>query len=237
MTDSDKGWLLGIILLVLAIVSFFGTIVGWVSVWIPILLGISTVWAYSNAYAKSRAEVVKNFKIRCEKEGFTYKPGFSIETPKPKVKKAQEKTFLLGVSEEKNQILIQVTYEHDTMMQDWLINVRDVLSVELSLNNNAVYQAGPVASLAAAAAGGLTFGGAGAIVGSLTTGRVGAGKISELVLNLRMDSIDEPLTQIHFISDPVKYSAAQAELQLAEKWTNLIEVMRYRLANPDKNNA
>lgn len=226
---------------VLTVVALYGAIVGWISIWVPILifLGIPAILAVSTLkdQAKSMSEQVKIFKTRCEKESLTYKPDFSIEDPRAKMDPRESKAFLLGVSEEKSQILIGIMDGNGEMVESWLICIGDVLSVELSLNNNSVYQAGPIASLAATAAGGLTFGGAGTIVGSLTTGRVGAGKISELALNLRMDSIDEPLTKIHFISEPVKSSVAQAELQLAEKWTNLIEVMRHRLANSDKSNT
>ena len=180
------------------------------------------------------------FKILCEEKGLTYKPDYSNARP---TLSNPGKGLLIGISEKQSTILIntetQGTYVvgQDPTDGARLINVKDIIGVELLLNSNSVYQAGSIMSLAAAAVGGLTFGGAGAIVGSLTAGRKGQGKISELVLNLRMDSIDKPLEKIYFISKPVKASAAETELDLAEKWTNLIEVMRYRLANQDKTNS
>ena len=217
------------IVVISQIVDAFGWIgVLWTFLGFGLLLVGVAFWGAINP--ASEHEEIKNFKTRCEESGLTYRPDLSIEiSPPESVMHSNCKRFLLGLSEEKSQILIRAGEEHS--MQDWLINVSDVLSVELSLNNNSVYQAGPIASLAAAAAGGLAFGGAGAVVGSLTAGRMGAGKISELVLNLRMDSVDKPLIKIHFISEPVKSSAAEEKLQLAEKWINLIEVMRHRLAD------
>lgn len=220
---------------VLGVVIFAGS-----PLWLVILVGVIyllllALWAAMDREKISEkvSEEIRRFKTRCKKDGLTFKSDFSIEVP-------DGKSFLIGVSEEKSQLLIGVIDGGGVMdggIRDWFIDVKDVLSVELSLNDNSVYQAGSIASLAAAAVGGLTFGGSGAVVGSLTAGRMSAGEISELAINLRMDSVDWPLTKIRFISGPIKSSFVQPELELAEKWTNLIEVMRHRLANSDKNNT
>lgn len=231
---SKRSTRIGLGLLLLAIVLgvfLYGAVSGLIYYPIlAILLLVSSILMFGDKYERRALA----FKIRCEEKGLTYKPGFSSARPTPR--NPLDKIFLIGVSEKDNTILIKTDTADDTDT-DMLINVNEIIGVELSLNSNSVYQAGSIMSLAAAAVGGLTFGGAGAIVGSLTAGRKGVGKISELVLNLRMDSIDKPLEKIYFISKPAKASSAEAELKLAEKWTNLIEVMRYRLANSDKSTA
>ena len=128
------------------------------------------------------------------------------------------------------------------MAEDKLIDVHKVLNVELSIDDKTVYKAGSIASLAGAAVGGVTFGGAGAIVGSLTSARKNTGKISNLSIKLRINDTNNPLLEINFIDKPTKSSNEDVikKMKVAEKWTNLIEVMRHRIAEskstPQKTN-
>lgn len=111
------------------------------------------------------------------------------------------------------------------------INVREILSVDLAVDEHSVYESGSV--LPGAAIGGLAFGGAGAIVGALATGG-GRTKeeIRKISLRLRMNDLDTPLVVIDFLKSPTPWLTAQDQLEAAEKWTNLIEVLRHRLMNP-----
>ncbi|MFC1844821.1 glycine zipper family protein, partial [Thermodesulfobacteriota bacterium] len=110
-------------------------------------------------------------------------------------------------------------------IQDEFIDLQNVLNVELSINNNTVYKAGSIASLAGAAIGGLTFGGAGAIVGALTSGRIKKGNISSLALKLRMNDTSRPLIEINFINKPAKSSNKDviAKMKIAEEYYTVLE--------------
>jgi hypothetical protein len=164
------------------------------------------------------------FTALCQDEEIGPKPNYSDSG----------RGLYLGLDEQRMRVLVQArsptAYDKKTWAW-WVIDVKRVLNVELAVNDQAVYRAGPVATLAGAAVGGLAFGGFGAITGALATGRTGAGKISALALKLRVDDIDQPLIEIPFIVAPVKASDgdAQARMALAEKWTNLIEVLRHRM--------
>lgn len=173
--------------------------------------------------SKITKDSASEFEVSCQQHHVTYKPNYSDS----------EREFFLGLSEEEATLLVQFRAT-DHEVKERLIKLREILNVELVVNDLSVYKAGPIASLSAAAIGGVAFGGAGAIVGSLTSGHVGYGKIGNATLKLRANDIDEPLIEIPFVNKSAKASSveSQARLGLAEKWTNLIEVMRFRLAQP-----
>ncbi len=168
-------------------------------------------------------DMASEFEGLCQQHCVIYKPNYSDS----------KREFRLGLSEDDATILVQFRAS-DYEIKERLIKLREILNVELVVNDLSVYKAGPIASLSAAAIGGVAFGGAGAIVGSLTSGHVGRGKIGNVTLKLRANDIDEPLIEIPFVRKSVKASSAESQtrLSLAEKWTNLIEVMRFRLAQP-----
>lgn len=197
-----------------AILSSFGVAIGWVSIKVH------------------DGEQMSAFERACARRGVEYKSDSSLPSA----------GFLIGASENAGRVVIKYPIPfgeqadlNEPLVKDRLklLEATKILQVDLSIDDNAVYQAGPVASLAGAVAGGLSFGGAGAIVGSLATSRIGKGKIQSCELKIRMDDIDEPLIRIRFISKPTKASepGAKARLETAEKWTNLIEVVRHRAAN------
>jgi hypothetical protein len=166
---------------------------------------------------------VSEFEASCQQHRVSYKSNYSDSG----------RESFLGLSEEEAILLVQFRVT-DYEVKERIIKLREILDVELVVNDRSVYKAGPIASLSAAAIGGIAFGGAGAIVGSLTSSRVGHGKIGNVALKLRANDIDEPFIEIPFITKSVKVSSveAQARLDLAEKWTNLIQVIRFRLAQP-----
>lgn len=185
-----------------------------------IIVSIIGIGVMASQIAKDNTS---EFEASCRQHSVTYKPNYSDS----------EREFFLGLSEEDATLLVQFRAT-DYEVRERLIKLREILNVELVVNDLSVYKAGPIASLSAAAIGGVAFGGAGAIVGSLTSGHVGHGKIGNATLKLRANDINEPLIEIPFVNKSVKTSSAesQARLGLAEKWTNLIEVMRFRLAQP-----
>lgn len=197
---------------------YLGFKIGWTEGFVLIAGSIILAGIFSSRNKKS---IIQKFNSRCQELGIDYKPHHSDS----------ERDLLIGVSEGKGTIL---TWCRDSgyEIEENYFDLHDVLNVELSLDDNSIYKAGPISALTAAAIGGVAFGGAGAIVGSLTTGHVGKGKISSLVLKLRVNDIETPLIQIHFITKPLKLSSKDAttRLEIAEKWTNLIEVMRHRIA-------
>ena len=197
---------------------FLGFAVGWIVGW-PIIIGSCVVIGYFMLKEEKTRSL--EFKNRCDELGVIYKPHLSDEA----------REFYIGVSEEKGTVLMQfrISTNH---VEEIFFALREVLNVELSLDDNSIYKAGPLAALTSAAIGGVAFGGAGAIVGLLTTSHVRRGKIGNLILKLRMNNIDTPLIQVAFIVKPAKSSSSDtiARLELAEKWTNLIEVLRYRIA-------
>jgi len=168
---------------------------------------------------------VSDFEATCKQHHVTYKANFSDT----------DLGFFLGLSEEDATLLIccRTNTLNVYEIKERCIKLREIINVELVVNDLSVYKAGPIASLSAAAIGGIAFGGAGAIVGSLTSGQVGHGKIGAATLKLRANNIEEPLIEVPFISRSIKASSIEAKkrVSLAEKWTNLIEVMRLRLGN------
>ncbi len=194
--------------------------VHWVLGLIVIIGSIIGIGVMMSKIAKDSAS---EFEASCRQYRVTYKPNYSDS----------EREFFLGLSEEDAILLVQFRTT-DYEVKERLIKLREILNVELVVNDLSVYKAGPITSLSAAAIGGVAFGGAGAIVGSLTSSHIGHGKIGTATLKLRANDIDEPLIEISFVNKSVKASSveSQARLSLAEKWTNLIEVMRFRLAQP-----
>jgi hypothetical protein len=175
--------------------------------------------------AKQETSEWQAFADLCAEKKVQYKANYS--DPK--------RGFLLALNEGDARVVAQYKSPAGSDKSTWawrIIDAKRVLNVELAVNDQAVYKAGPVATLAGAALGGLTFGGFGAVTGALATGRAGAGRISTLTLKLRVDDIDEPLIEVPFILAPIKASdsEAKARLALAERWTNLIEVLRHRAA-------
>jgi len=207
---------------VAGIAFIVGVYLGFAVSW---LLGLIVVVASMIAMGIMMSQIAQDsaseFEASCRAHHVTYKPNYSDSA----------RELFLGFSEDDTRVLVQFRAS-DYEVKERLINLHEILNVELVVNDLSVYRAGPIASLSAAAIGGMAFGGAGAIVGSLASGHVGRGKIGSAILKLRANDIDEPLIEIPFINNSVKASSAesQARLSLAEKWTNLIEVMRFRLS-------
>ena len=172
-------------------------------------------------HRKRRRKETKSFECSCAEHGVAYKANYSDP----------HREFYLGLSEASGTVLAQfrISYNEIQLLR---FDVPSVLNVELHVGEHAVYRGGPIAALSGAAVGGLAFGGAGAIVGSLTSARIGGGKIGSVTLQMRVDDLEQPIIAIDFLDKPAKSSSAntQARLALAEKWTNLIEVLRYRLS-------
>jgi len=208
---------------ILSVLLFiFGIYIGFESGWIEgSILIIGSIVLIGVISAKKQKSLLSRFESRCRDLGLEYKPHHSDP----------ERDLLIGISENDGTVLAWCRVS-DYEIYEKYIDLHDVLNVELSLDDNAIYKAGPIAALSAAAIGGAAFGGAGAIVGSLTTNQVGKGKISSLVLKLLINDIDTPMIQIPFVLKPIKLASKDgaARLEIAEKWTNLIEVMRHRIA-------
>jgi len=208
------------------IAAFIGG-VGILLMFVQPVFGLIVIMASGIAFKGMITQIVidkgAEFEASCQQHRFTYKLNYSDP----------DRDLFLGLSEEETTLLVQFRVT-DYVIKERLIKLREILDVELVVNDRSVYKAGPIASLSAAAIGGIAFGGAGAIVGSLTSSRVGHGKIGNVALKLRANDIDEPFIEIPFITKSVKVSSveAQARLDLAEKWTNLIQVIRFRLAQP-----
>lgn len=135
--------------------------------------------------------------------------------------------LFLGVSEKENKMLFRVRV-HAPIVET-VINVADVLQVELAVNGHPTYEAGPVGTLGAAALGGVMFGGAGAIVGSIASIHSGKTRVNSLAIKLRLNDIHQPAVTINILQHSVLKSAEKEFVEMAEMWTNTIEVLRYRL--------
>jgi hypothetical protein len=216
--SKDPGSLIFALGMMLGVYLIFA--VHWV---VGLVVIIGSIYVSVVALSKREKGIASEFEASCQQHRVTYKPNYSDSG----------RDFFLGLSEEDATLLVQFRVSDDKV-KERLINLREILNVELVVNDLSVYKAGPIASLTAAAIGGAAFGGAGAIVGSLTSGHISRGKIGNATLKLRANDIDEPLIEIPFVNKPIKASSTEskARLSLAEKWTNLIEVMRFRLAQP-----
>lgn len=192
--------------------------VNWVLGLVVIISSVAGIAIMMSQIADDRAS---EFEATCKQRGFAYKSNLSDP----------EAELFLGLSENEAMMLVQFRTS-DYEVKERLINIREILNVELVVDDLSVYKAGPVASLSAAAIGGIIYGGAGAVVGSLTTGHIGQGKIGRVTLKLRVNDIEDPLVEIIFVNKPAKASSleTQKRLGLAEKLANLIEVMRFRLS-------
>ena len=206
-----------------AIIIIIGIFLGFQTNWWVFLasLAAAVVVGISVAVKKSFAGT-EAFEQQCREHSVSFQRSISSPTS----------GLFIGISEAASIVLLSFRIS-DHQVRDVLINLHEVLDVELSIDNTAEYQAGPIATLSGAALGGITFGGTGAIVGSLATAQIGKGKISTMALKLRITDLDVPFVQTDFIFEPSKISDAGSLLTLAENWTNLIEVMRYRIAQSD----
>lgn len=214
----------------LDLIAFFSGLVGLLftandQLGIGFLFGINTfimiAISMSSDSKRDKENRMSEFEASCLQQDVTYKPNYSD----------CEREFFLGLSEKNAVLLVQHITTNNTVEKK-LIKLSDIINIEFDVNDLSVYKGSSIDSLSAAAIGGLAFGGAGAIVGSLTSSNVGRGKISKATLKLRVNDIDVPLIEITFINESVNASSteAQARLKIAEQWMNLIEVMRFRLA-------
>jgi hypothetical protein len=112
------------------------------------------------------------------------------------------------------------------------VDLESVLQVQLKCDERLVYRGDAIDSLAAAAGGGIAFGGAGAVVGALAAERIGANAIGSITIELRLNDLDQPSLSIPFVeaNSQVQDPKVRARMQLAERWTDMIEVLRHRLS-------
>ncbi|GEM_PF-490945 len=215
----DKGAGLSIAGLILMGGIYLLFAVNWLIGLIIIAGSIAIGYFSMSKFAQQRAA---EFDASCHENGVVYKAGLSDS----------QREFFIGISEACDKVLIEYRSSGYEIIEK-LIYLEQVLNVELIANDLSIYKTGPMISLSAAAIGGATFGGAGAIVSSLATSQIGRGKISNVILKLRLNDIDDPVIEIPFLNKPTKTSSLEykARAELAEKWTNLIEVMRFRLAS------
>lgn len=216
---AEKGPVVIIISVVLVGGGIYLTFaVNWILGLVVVIGGVVLI---ANNMSQVHQKITSAFEASCLTYGTEYKKNLSDPI----------RDFFLGVSETEARLLVQFRMS-DSQLKQRLIDLNHILNVELAVNDLPVYKAGPIASLSAAAIGGVAFGGAGAIVGSLASSQVGHGQIGNVTLKLRANDIDEPLIEIPFLTRPIKASSleAKARLHLAEQWTNLIEVIRFRIA-------
>lgn len=192
------------------------------------VISVLALYAFAKLSQRSQRKragrELDDFQSACLKVNVQYRADYSDG----------DRGLFLALSEAEGRFAVQVRAGLKDTWQQCHIDARRILDVELSINDQSVYKAGPVATLAGAAVGGLMFGGFGAVVGALSTTRAGAGKINSVTLKLRMDDISQPLVELPFILEPIKASSdeAKARMALAEKWTNLIQILRHRVTQP-----
>ena len=148
--------------------------------------------------------------------------------------KKHDMAYRAELSSSRRDLHIAVSHDSEIVMMHSAsgtlkVRVRQILSVDLMVDDRTVYESGSV--LPGAVVGGLALGGAGAIVGALATSR-GRTKdeIRRISLRLRVDDVNRPLVTLDFLSSPTAWDAAQSQVEAAEQWTALIEVLRHRLA-------
>ena len=193
------------------------------------VMGSVMLWLFIQYYAKKRAKAtLLEDKKTISADYFENICNGTTFFPKHGLCNASDGLYL-AISEEPPAVLISIR-DANYNFSDWNLDVEGILSVAFTIDDKAVYQAGPVVTIAAAAAGGAVLGGAAAIVGALSAGRIGSGKISRATLDLRMNDLNRASVSIPFINANVKLSdkPVQERLKLAEQWLNIIEVMRHR---------
>ena len=189
-----------------------------------LLWGAAFLYYFSNYNAKIRRQRLvsreENAQVAFENQAIRYRDDCS----------SSEYGLFFGISEAPPMVMFGFRQWNEVKYLG-PFNAGQILNVTFTLDSNAVYQAGPIATVAGAAAGALMVGGAGAaVVGALSAGRIGAGKISRATLDLRINDLNQPHVSIPFIDKPVKTSEleVQKRLRLAEQWLYMIEVLRYR---------
>jgi hypothetical protein len=129
----------------------------------------------------------------------------------------ERKTFVIGGVDEDT-----VNYK--------IISTKDILGVEITESGKGLLSSSDnINTLGMAAAGGLLFGGAGAVVGALS-GSNTKSRTTEISLRIAIDNIKIPYVGINFLTEVVGKgsNAYQQALENAEKWFGIVKILLAR---------
>lgn len=193
-----------------------------------IVLAVGVWWLLKyNQRTKQESKTIKANKA-ISRDRFAGLCSGTKYAPRPELCSEREGLYI-AVSANPPAVLVSVRDDRFAY-QDFELDAEEILSVAFTIDDKAVYSAGPVPTLAAAAAGGALMGGAAAVVGALSAGRVGAGKLNRATLDIRLNDLKRSSVSIPFLTSAAKASDkhVQVRLKLAEQWLHVIEVLRVK---------
>lgn len=137
--------------------------------------------------------------------------------------------------------LILPKYRNESKLYTFKTTSHPTLSLiesEVVINQRSVSKVNKVQQLGAAAAGGLLFGGFGAIVGSLTADKSNIEYVKEINLKIKTEDVDNPVHTVNFLRNEDLYtmdtikqgfhrdsSEVRAALNNVEKWQGIMEAI------------
>ena len=185
---------------------------------------------------KNNEEKLKNIVTSLEKtiDGFSFDEKEIFGDLKSFISvDEQRRKLLIGGSKQATSNL--VNSEGDV---EWkIIDICKVLNLEIIDNNSGVLAASQTAdTLGMAAAGGILFGGAGAVVGAIAGSGNKNSEVSEIILRLSMNDIKMPYIGMNFLaSKTLKNSESYKNaLSTAEKWFGILSILINREKNKEK---
>lgn len=141
----------------------------------------------------------------------------------------------ISVDESRMQVLVGGCDAAYKSYSARLINVADIISVEVIEDARPAMMTEAGNSLVGAAAGGLIFGGAGAVVGAIALKN--ARTLSRVSLVFTLDDVAAPLVEVNFLEIPTTKDlpAHHDALQQAKHWHGAINVLLHRYRKTSAN--
>jgi hypothetical protein len=117
-------------------------------------------------------------------------------------------------------------------------NLNEIMESEVLINQNSISKVNKSQLLGSVAAGGLIFGGFGAIVGALTADKSNIEYVKEVNLKIKTEDVDNPIHTVNFLRNEDLYtmdiikqgfhkdsSEVRAALMNVEKWQGIMETL------------
>jgi hypothetical protein len=142
--------------------------------------------------------------------------------------------FLSGIAinEKENKIAIFKRNTVNNVFSPTLFNFDDILEVGIKEDNTIVTHTSKSSAIGNAVAGGVLFGGIGAVVGGLSAEKFGHTKIYKATLSIVVNDLNNPIHEIHFLNskmlverDSEMYKDVYYEMN---KWHKRISVILKR---------
>jgi hypothetical protein len=136
----------------------------------------------------------------------------------------------IAVDEERMLVKVGGFENASKAIKSEVFSIRDILGVQVMENGHGVLGSDLANSLGLATAGGIVFGGTGAIVGAIAG--QSAKRISDVSVVLAIDNVKVPYVKVNFIESGTNRNSDQhlKALGAAQQWRGTIEVLlnRYR---------